>query len=219
MQRLGTRAGTCGSRSWLQSVAVRPALTALCLLCACAGPLPNLDSPGRTIVCFGDSLTAGVGRGDGPTYPEHLARELGLEVVEAGVPGETASQALQRLEAVLAHDPWLVIVELGGNDILRRVPPETTEEALGRIVEGLLDARILPVLLEVRGPFGGRYRNMFDRLERRYRVPVIRDVLPRLLVDRRYKSDAVHLNAAGYRRLAELVARELEPLVRRRQAA
>ena len=181
--------------------------------------MPNLDSPGSTIVCFGDSLTAGVGRGDGPSYPEHLARELGTEVVNAGVPGETASQALRRIDRVLARDPWLVVVELGGNDILRRVPLETTETALGSIVERLLEAGAVPLLIEVRGPFGRRYGKLFDRLERSHGVPVIRDVLPDLLLDRRYKSDATHLNAAGYERLARAVARRIEPLMRRRLAA
>lgn len=195
-----------------------PAL-AVCFAFACAPAVPNLDSPGGTIVCFGDSLTAGVGRGDGDGYPEALARRLGVAVVNAGVPGDTASQALGRLDRVLAADPWLVVVELGGNDILRRVPLETTEAALDAIVARLLDAGVVPLLIEVRGPFGGRYGRLFDRLESRHGVPVLRDVLPDLLLDRRYKSDAIHLNAAGYERLAEAVARRIEPWMRGRQAA
>lgn len=200
---------------------VRPHPLALCLLLACAPAAPNLDSPGTTIVCLGDSLTAGVGRGDGPSYPELLAAELGEKVINAGVPGDTAGQALRRIETVLADDPWLVVVALGGNDILRRLPLESTEQALAAILEQLLDAGVSPLLIEVRGPFGGRYARLFDRLEERYGVPVLRDVLPRLLTDRRFKSDSVHLNAAGYRRLAEAVADEVRPLVelRRRRAA
>ncbi len=195
------------------------ALAAAGLILACGPAVPNLDSPGRTIVCFGDSLTAGVGRGDGPTYPDRLAGRLGAEVVNAGVPGDTASQALRRIERVLAADPWLVVVELGGNDILRRVPLETTERAFDAILERLLAAGVSALLIEVRGPFGGRYADLFDRLESRHGVPVIRDVLPDLLLDRRYKSDAIHLNGAGYERLAEAVARRVEPLLRRRRAA
>jgi acyl-CoA thioesterase-1 len=198
---------------------VRAALAAACLVLACSRAVPNLDSPGSTIVCFGDSLTAGIGRGEGASYPEHLARQLGAEVHNAGVPGDTASQALSRIDRVLADDPWLVVIELGGNDILRRVPLETTENALAGIVERLLEAGVVPLLIEVRGPFGRRYGKLFDRLEDRYGVPVIRDVLPKLLLDRRFKSDAIHLNAAGYERLANEVARRIEPLMRRRLAA
>lgn len=191
----------------------------LCLLPGCGPAVPNLDSPGRSIVCLGDSLTTGVGRGDGPSYPDLLARELGVEVINAGVPGDTAGHGLARLDEVLARDPWLVIVGLGGNDILRRVPMEDTERALGAIVERLLAAGVVPVLLEVRPPFGGRYGQLFDRLERAHGAPVIRDVLPELLYDRRYKSDAIHLNAAGYELLARRVARKIRPLLERRRAA
>ena len=180
--------------------------------------MPNLDSPGRTIVCFGDSLTAGVGRGDGASYPDHLARRLDAEVVNAGVPGETVGQALRRVDRVLSADPWLVVVGLGGNDILRRIPLEITEADFDDLLERLLDAGVVPMLIEVRGPFGRRYAKMFDRLESRHGVPVIRDVLPDLLLDRRYKSDAIHLNAEGYELLAESVARRVERLMRRRAA-
>ena len=198
---------------------MRAALAAILLVVACSREVPNLDSPGRTIVCFGDSLTAGVGRGDAPSYPDHLAGRLGVEVVNAGVPGDTAGLALRRIDGVLAEDPWLVVVALGGNDILRRVPIEATESAMREIVERLLEAGVVPLLIEVRGPFGRRYARLFDRLEETYGVPVIRDVLPRLLLDARYKSDAIHLNAAGYELLAEAVAERVESLMRRRLAA
>lgn len=197
---------------------MRATLAVAFLAVACAPAVPNLDSPGRTIVCLGDSLTAGVGRGDGASYPEHLALRLDAEVVNAGVPGDTAGQALRRIDRVLADDPWLVVVELGGNDILQRVPLEKTESALDDIIERLLDAGVVPLLLEVRAPFGRRYGKMFDRLESRHGVPVVREVLPDLLLDLRYKSDAIHLNAAGYERLAEGVAARIEPLMRRRAA-
>ena len=197
---------------------MRVALAAACLVLACSPSVPNLDSPGRTIVCFGDSLTAGVGRGDGASYPDHLARRLDAEVVNAGVPGETVGQALRRVDRVLSADPWLVVVGLGGNDILRRIPLEITEADFDDLLERLLDAGVVPMLIEVRGPFGRRYAKMFDRLESRHGVPVIRDVLPDLLLDRRYKSDAIHLNAEGYELLAESVARRVERLMRRRAA-
>jgi lysophospholipase L1-like esterase len=170
------------------------------------------------VVCFGDSLTYGVGRGEGLAYPDHLAQRLATEVVNAGVSGDTTGQALRRLDAVLAEDPWLVIVELGGNDILRRVPLETTERNFNAIVERLLEAGVVPLLIEVRGPFGRRYARLFDRLEKRHGVPVIRDVLPDLLLDLRYKSDGIHLNAAGYEVLADGVARRVERLMRQRAA-
>lgn len=194
-----------------------PALIAACAAASCRAHAPNLDSPGRTIVCLGDSITAGVGAGAGESYPERLAARLGVPVVNAGVPGDTAAAGLARLDGVLRQDPWLVIVELGGNDLLRQVPIERTEQAMRAIVERLLQARVVPLLVEIHGPFGGRYRDLFDRLADEYEVPVVADALPDILADPRLKSDNIHPNAAGYARLAEAVYGEVEPLLAARR--
>lgn len=196
----------------------RAALSLLfgCLLAACGGPPPNLDSPGHTIVCLGDSITAGVGAAPEESYPARLAERLGRPVVNAGVSGDTAAQGLARVPDVLAQDPWLVIVELGGNDLLRQVPIEETETSLRAVVERLLAARVLPVLVEVRGPFGHRYRDLFARLHHDYKAPLVDGVLGDILTDPSLKSDEVHPNAAGYRKLAEGVAEEIEPLIAKR---
>lgn len=180
----------------------------------CRRAPPNLDSPGTAIVCLGDSITAGVGAAAGRGYPELLAERLGQQVVNDGVPGDTAAGGLARLPQVLARDPWLVIVELGGNDILRQVPIERTEEALDSILRQLLAARALPVLVAVEGPFGGAHGDMYRRLGQRHRVPVVDDVLRKILSDPRLKADEVHPNDLGHARLAEAVAATVEPLVR-----
>lgn len=189
------------------------------VLGACGPDAPNLDSPGRTIVCLGDSITAGVGAGEGEGYPDRLAARLGVDVINAGVPGDTAAEGLGRLDGVLAQNPWLVIIELGGNDLLRQVPIERTETAMRGILERLLSSRVVPVLVEIHGPFGGRYRDLFDRLADDYEVPLVEDALPDILADPRLKSDQIHPNAAGYARLAEAVAGEVEPLIEARREA
>jgi len=189
------------------------------LVVACGPSLPpNLDSPGSTIVCLGDSITAGVGRGASPTFPDDLSRLLGAPVLNAGVPGDTAEQGLARLDSVLARDPWLVIIELGGNDLLRRVPAKITETALRRIVSRVLAARAVPLLIEIRGPFGAeRYAAMFKRVASAYDAPLVADALPDLEHQIRFKSDAVHLNGRGYERLAEVVAKRVRPWLARRR--
>jgi acyl-CoA thioesterase I len=180
---------------------------------ACRHPPPNLDSPGTAIVCLGDSITAGVGASPGHGFADVLAERLGVPVVNAGVPGDTAAEGLARLPQVLAADPWLVIVELGGNDILRQVPIERTEEALDEIVRRLITARVLPVLVAVSGPFGGQHGKLYDRLGDRYHVPVVRDVLRQILLDPSQKADEVHPNDTGHARLGEAVAATLAPLL------
>jgi len=200
----------------------RPALLLLPLLAAlvalaCGPQAPNLDSPGRTIVCLGDSITAGVGAAPGAPYPDLLADRLGVPVINAGVPGDTAEDGLARVGDVLAADPWLVIVELGGNDVLRQVPPERTEAALRSILRRLLAARVVPVLVELRVPFAGRHGEIYERVGKEYKVPVVADTLHDILLDPALKSDTIHPNAQGYERLAKAVAAEVEPLIKARR--
>jgi acyl-CoA thioesterase-1 len=198
---------------------MRKALLLLLLLAACRPDVPNLDSPGRTIVCLGDSITAGVGSGPGESYPDLLAARLGTEVINAGVSGETAAGGLARVDQVLARDPWLVVVELGGNDLLRRIPPEETEQSLRRILDRLVTARVVPVLVEMDAPFGGRYLEIYERLGDEYHVPVVEDAVGEILRDRSLKSDTIHPNAAGQKVLAEAIAEEIEPLIEARRKA
>jgi acyl-CoA thioesterase-1 len=189
---------------------------ALLLLAACRSKVPNLDSPGKTIVCLGDSITAGVGSGPGEAYPERLAGKLGVDVVNEGVSGDNAAQGLARMDQVLADDPWMVIVELGGNDILHQVPAEQTERSLRRIVEKILAARAVPVLVEVDAPFGASYKAIYGRLGKAYHVPVVEDAIGRVLRDRSLKSDTVHPNAEGQKVLADAIADEIRPILKER---
>jgi lysophospholipase L1-like esterase len=169
------------------------------------------------IVCLGDSITAGVGAGPGEAYPELLAARLGTEVINEGESGDTAAQGLARLDRVLADDPWLVIVELGGNDILRQVPPGQTERSLRGILDRLLAARVVPVLVEVDAPFGASYKEIYGRLGDEYRIPVVEDAIGKILRDRALKSDTVHPNAEGQKVLAEAIADEIAPLLKARR--
>lgn len=194
-------------------------ITGALILAACGSSLPpNVDSPGKTIVCLGDSITAGVGSGGLPTFPDDLAHLLGTPVINAGVPGDTAQQGLARIDTVLARQPWLVIIELGGNDLLRHVPAPATEAALRRIVKRVLAAHAVPLLIEIRSPLGGRgFAAMFKHIAADYDAPLIANALPDLEHQLRFKSDAVHLNGAGYRKLAEAVARRVRPWIERRR--
>ena len=90
---------------------------------------------GESIVAFGDSLVAGQGAGPGQDFVSVLSTRLGIPVINAGRNGDTTSAALARLDRdVLAWNPRIVIVLLGGNDFLRRVPGEETFGNLGTIV-------------------------------------------------------------------------------------
>jgi acyl-CoA thioesterase I len=194
-------------------------LTAL-LLAGCgvaADDVPNLDSRGTTIVCLGDSITSGVGAEPGQPYPALLSSRLGTAVINQGVPGDTAEGGLVRVDQALAADPWLVIVELGGNDILRRIPPERTEAALRQILERLLAAKVAVVLVELEVPFAGRYAEIYSRLGDEFGVPVLDDTLGDILTDAALKADPIHPNARGHEVLAQALAEEIEPIIEARR--
>src|SRR5574340_1544848 len=129
------------------------------LLAACdrAPTLPKLSSH-DIIVAFGDSLTHGTGASDDTAYPAVLASLTGRTVINAGVPGDTTASGLQRLPAVLAkHHPRLVLLCLGGNDMLRNQPAATTENNLRLLVQTIRasGAAAMPRAVPGPKPFAG----------------------------------------------------------------
>lgn len=200
----------------MRGVTITALFSILLLAAACGSDVPNLDSPGTTIVCLGDSITFGVGAEPGQPFPALLAAKLDREVINEGVSGDTAEDGLARVDQALAHNPWMVIVELGGNDILRQVPPARTEAALRQVLDRLLAARVVPVLVELEVPFSGRYSDVFERIKDDYDIPVVEDRLGEILLDPALKADQIHPNAEGHVQLAEAVAEVVEPIVKAR---
>lgn len=114
-------------------------------------PARAQDSPALRIVALGDSLTAGYGLPQDAAFPAVLERALKarghrVEVVNAGVSGDTSSGGLERLDWSVPDDVDGVILELGANDMLRGVDPAVTRRNIGAIVERL-KGRGIPVLL------------------------------------------------------------------------
>lgn len=184
-------------------------LFALFLLAACdrAPTLPKL-SPHDVIVAFGDSLTHGTGASDDTAYPAVLASLTGRTVINAGVPGDTTSSGLQRLPEVLAeHKPRLVLLCLGGNDMLRKQPEASTESNLRLLVQTIRASGANVVLIGVPEPklFGGA-PDFYTRIADEMKLPLEREIFNDVLKDNRLKSDPIHANAAGYRQVAERLA-------------
>ena len=185
------------------------ALFAVFLLAACdrAPKLPKLNSH-DVIVAFGDSLTHGTGAASDTAYPAVLATLTGHTVINAGVPGDTTTSGLQRLPAVLAeHHPRLVLLCLGGNDMLRKQPLTRTENNLRLLVHTIRASGALVVLIGVPEPrlFGGTPA-FYERVAEDMQLPLEADVFNDVLKDNRLKSDPIHANAAGYRVVAERLA-------------
>lgn len=186
------------------------------LLAGCSGSavpaLPRLSYDAK-ILAFGDSLTAGNGATREQAYPAVLAQLTRRTVINAGVPGETTEQGAHRLSLVLDQEqPRLVILCLGGNDLLRRVDPALTRSNLEGMIRELQRRGIPTMLLGVPKPalMGLKAEPMYAELAQRYGLPIENDALPELLGDQSRKSDPIHLNAQGYRELAEAIAKLLK---------
>lgn len=178
------------------------------LLPGCTGkpqlqPLPA-DS---TVLAFGDSLTLGSGVEPRHSYPAVLEQLSELEVVNAGLAGELSESGLERLPVLLQqHRPGLVILTHGGNDLLRGRDSEQTSANLAQMMA--LVAESGSQLLLVAVPRPGLFPESADfyaDLARRYQVPLEPGIVAELEADSSAKSDRVHFNEAGYRRMAEAI--------------
>jgi len=166
---------------------------------------------GAKVLALGDSLTHGTGAAPEAAYPAVLAGLTGWDVVNAGVPGDTTAQALQRLPALLAeHRPDLVLLGIGGNDFLRHEPDAAARAAIVRICEQARSAGAQVMLIAVPRPtlaarFTGSLDDhpMYEAIANDLKLPLHRRGWADVLQDAALRSDAIHANAAGYRRFAE----------------
>lgn len=172
------------------------------------------------MLVVGDSVTYGTGASPGEDYPTLLARLTGWNVINAGVPGDTTEGGLKRLPSLLeAHAPQLLLVELGGNDFLRRLPSSQTRHNLKAILSQARARGVPAVLVAVPRPnlMGAALRSLSDDplyadLAEETQTPLIADILSETLSRNELKADPIHPNAAGYRRVAEGMAEELRAL-------
>jgi len=185
------------------------ALVTVFLLAACErAPTLSRLNPHDVILAFGDSLTHGTGASEDTAYPAVLASLTGRTVINAGVPGDTTTSALRRLPEVLAeYRPRLVLLCLGGNDMLGKQPESITENNLRLLIQTIRASGAEVVLIGVPEPklFGGA-PDFYARVARDMRLPLEDEVFNEVLKDNRLKSDPIHANAAGYRVVAERLA-------------
>jgi lysophospholipase L1-like esterase len=179
------------------------------LLAACgADPrLPRLAA-GDVVLAFGDSLTHGTGADPGQAYPAQLQALIGRPVVNAGEPGETTAEGLQRLPTALAaHQPRLLLLCLGGNDLLRRQDPAETAANLRAMVGLAREQGVAVVLIGVPEPslLAGAPA-FYGQIAEEFQLPYEGEVFNEVLKNRRLKADPIHANGAGYRRVAERLA-------------
>jgi len=196
-----------------------------------AAPTPSIPAAapdGPRVVFLGDSLTAGYGLSESEAFPAILGTRLRdsghpVQVVNAGVSGDTSAGGLRRLPWLLAQHPDVLVVALGANDGLRGLPVANTEENLRSIVSQGQRAGARVLLLGLRLPpnLGPDYVRSFEAVYPRVAKDTGAPLVPFFLegvggVAELNQEDGIHPTVEGQRRIAATVLPFLLPLVERR---
>lgn len=169
------------------------------------------------ILAFGDSLTYGTGSPREQSYPEVLAQLIRptlsqSKVINAGIPGEISQEGLNRLPSLLEkHQPDLIIICHGGNDILRKISSTTTQNNIQQMIDLANHHNTQIVLIGV--PEFGVFLNaspIYQQLANDNKLVIENDILSDILSNTSLKSDQVHPNAKGYRLIAESIVSLLD---------
>lgn len=189
---------------WLTVVA------AVFTLAGCGEKAPVIPKLAATdvIVAFGDSLTYGTGAAEHESYPAILGELIGRPVIRSGVPGEVTAAGLKRLPQVIdEYRPRLMIVCLGGNDMLRKVDRPQIKSNLREIVKTIRDRGIAVVLVGVPQPsLITSAPEFYAEIAKEFNVPYEGKIVTSVLYSTELKADPIHPNARGYRRMAEAIA-------------
>ena len=186
------------------------------------------QAAGRPVlVCFGDSITAGYGLQTGQAYPDYLQQKLDslgfhYRVNNQGTSGATTKDAVASLHSIQLLRPEIVIVEFGGNDGLRGLPPDQTRRNLNQVLTMLENAHIKVLLAGITLPpnYGSDYIHAFDQVFRDLAaqhhpafVPMIYKDL--VHVPNTIQADGIHPTALGSQIIVETLLPALKPLLNR----
>src|SRR5665213_1617067 len=192
---------------------------------AWAAPAPKTDTR-KTLVVFGDSLSAGYGLAPGQSYPDDLQRKLDAQgyawrVVNLGISGDTTSGGLARVNTGTALRPALVLLELGGNDGLRGLPLAMTRENLDQIIAAFEHggARVVLAGMTLPPNYGPDYIHSFEAIYTGLAAKYKLTLIPFLLRDiatqdmRYFQRDDIHPTAEGAQIVSNTVFRAIKPLL------
>jgi len=233
-RRVGTKIG-CSRQAYLLTCFLTTVCAAWATACGPSAPepaataalAPRLERP--VVLFLGTSLTAGYGLPSEQAYPALLQQRIdeagaGFEVVNAGVSGDTSAGGLRRIDWLLRQPVAVLVLELGGNDMLRGLDVDTMQANLATIIERTRaahpEARILVAGMRAAPNLGRTYAESFDAsfgtLAKRYDAALIPFLLEGVAAIRELNQpDGIHPTEAGHRILADTVWRSLEPLLPR----
>jgi len=214
-----------GPRRYTVVVDVRRSFIVSLLFLLPAGALVAADRP--LLVCYGDSITAGYGLQSGQAYTDALQRDLDArgfhyKVLNEGTSGATTKDAVARLRSIVAQHPEVVIVEFGGNDGLRGLPPEQTRRNLDTVLTALENTHIKILLAGITLPpnYGREYIEQFDQvftdMAAKHHVAFVPMIYKDLVhMPGTIQEDGIHPTAKGSEILAKTLLPALTPLLKK----
>lgn len=183
-------------------------LLILLLLCACQKHSEiKAINPSTQIVAIGDSLTYGYGASsEEQSYPAKLSELLNAKVINEGINGDTTDDVLARLDDIINNEtPNLVLLSIGGNDMLRRTPDESIKNNLVKIIQQLKEKNIEVILIAQPEPtifalngVSAHDASFYQEVAKQENVMLIPDVWSNLDRHPEYHSDKIHANDLGY---------------------
>jgi acyl-CoA thioesterase I len=196
-------------------------IATIVLVTACTPKTKEQALPaGSQVLALGDSLTEGAGVTREEAWPNLLASKTGWMVDNGGVSGDTSEAALQRLPDLLEQDnPVLVLVTLGGNDMLRHISRQQTIANLEQMLALIKAHGAKAVLLATPNPnlMAAVFQHLsapdfYRKVADEQHVPLIEDAIAEVLSDPQLKGDPLHPNAAGHALLSEKIFKELKSI-------
>jgi len=177
-------------------------------------PIKSLASQ-DSILAFGDSLTYGFSAKSTESYPAILTRLTGLNVINAGVNGDTSQEGLRRLPKHLEDkNIKLMILFFGGNDIMQKGSMSALKSNLKEMIGMAKEKNITVLLVSVPnlGLFGLSPLALYEELAEEEEIPLLSGMLSDILSQPSLKSDQIHPNALGYKQMAEEIYEKLNAL-------
>ena len=194
------------------------ALLILILFFYCRGPSVNnweINKPETAItqvIFFGDSLTSGYGlKENSNSFPNQVGKSIGLPIKIYGYPGYTTTDGLKKINLLKDEAPSLVILTLGGNDILRRKEIKETQQNLSTIISQLQSWKHTVVYTEVLSIMDGKRHLMHTDLCKSKKICIVPDILSGMITDQNsMQADSIHPNKEGCRIIAERITTVLK---------
>lgn len=191
------------------------------------GSLQAQDSNSKTILFFGDSITAGLGVDNSQAFPaliQDRLDSLGMdyEVINGGSSGETSAGGLRRIDWVLQREIDIMVLELGGNDGLRGIELSSTKENLQQIINKVLakypEVEIIIAGMQVPPNLGTDYTRQFEvmypKLAEENDLPLIPMIMDKIGGDDELmQADGLHPTPEGHKVIADTVWEFLEPIL------